>query len=552
MKLKELIITAFGPYKESEYIDFSKFEEGGLFLLTGPTGSGKTAIFDAIIFALYGDSSTGDRANETLRSQWASSDLLTEVAFTFELRGKTYKIIRSPRQERPKARGTGMTEHKGEASLIFLDEKTKPYVGTKAVNDYITTLLGLSANQFKQLIMIPQGAFREFLISDSKAKEDILVHLFDVLDFDEITDKAKKRAEIVKSSLEKTENKLASVSDNVKDLDFTEISEYLNEDVVDYAKIVTLLKQKLPVLKNEQESLKTSLSKAQENMKHIVRDIEHKKAINQEIDKYNKCQQRHQFLCQQETAIKELEKLVDDHVKAVPLTKLLQTIAKLEQRIKDEMMACNLSEVAIKELSADVEKYHKEVEQLESEEEKHKIKKQAEQIEELKKQLEQRNIYRQLQHKQKLLKENKEITAEALKNATEKVDQLSAVKEKREQNEKTISEHTKKRHSLESSLSQVEQEVLRLEHLAKTSDDLEDKRATLHQLQSKSEVYEQKFIQDKRQYLFAKQQYHLNQAYLLAQELQTNEPCMVCGSLTHPSPANQTNDMTKEKLSDYE
>ena len=116
MRPIKLSMIAFGPYSQVEIIDFSELNQRNLFLITGPTGAGKTTIFDAISYALYGRASGGFRSEDTLRSHFADSELMTEIALTFELKGQIYHIHRLPAQWRPKGRGEGLTEQKPEAT----------------------------------------------------------------------------------------------------------------------------------------------------------------------------------------------------------------------------------------------------------------------------------------------------------------------------------------------------------------------------------------------------------------------------------------------------
>src|SRR5699024_1401369 len=117
MKVLQLTLTAFGPFKETERIDFTRLGNESIFLITGPTGAGKTTIFDAICYALYGKASGSDRDHDSLRSDFASVDQQTEVSLYFELKQSTYLIKRKPKQLRPKARGEGFVEEPQTATL---------------------------------------------------------------------------------------------------------------------------------------------------------------------------------------------------------------------------------------------------------------------------------------------------------------------------------------------------------------------------------------------------------------------------------------------------
>ena len=182
MRPIKIIMQAFGPYKNEEIIDFTHLGDRNLFLITGNTGAGKTSIFDAIAYALYGEASGGDRDFKSLISDFADDDTITRVVFDFSLNGKHYRIDRIPAQERKKKSGEGYTNQTASAELYLISStKEKELIASRKVtevNDKIMALIGLDANQFKQIMMLPQNAFRELLTSKSDERQMILQKLF--------------------------------------------------------------------------------------------------------------------------------------------------------------------------------------------------------------------------------------------------------------------------------------------------------------------------------------------------------------------------------------
>lgn len=164
MKPIKLTMTAFGPFAGKEVIDFTNIHKHSLFLVSGPTGAGKTTLFDAIAYALYGETSGNNRKGDDLRSDFAPLSLLTSVAFEFELKGKRYLVERTPKQKRSKSRGEGTTIQNPKAYFKDLEKET-PITKVSDVNEAIQGLVGLSAEQFRQIMMIPQGQFQKILIS---------------------------------------------------------------------------------------------------------------------------------------------------------------------------------------------------------------------------------------------------------------------------------------------------------------------------------------------------------------------------------------------------
>lgn len=185
MKPCKLIISAFGPYAQKTEIDFEKLGEQGLYLITGDTGSGKTTIFDAITFALYGEASGSVREAGMLRSKYAREGEPTYVELTFLYRGKRYTVTRNPEYQRPKGRGSGFTLQKGDAALIFPDGRC-PVTKAKEVTKAITELIGLDYRQFTQIAMIAQGDFQKLLLAQTAQRGEIFRQIFHTGPYQEI------------------------------------------------------------------------------------------------------------------------------------------------------------------------------------------------------------------------------------------------------------------------------------------------------------------------------------------------------------------------------
>lgn len=156
---------------------FSQLGEQGLYLITGDTGAGKTVIFDAVSYALYGQTSGGVRDANMLRSQYADADTPTFVELEFSFRGKCYRVKRNPEYRRPSKRGGGMTKEKAGAELYYPDDRV-PVTRMSEVDKSIVELLGLNHKQFTQITMIAQGQFRKFLDTNTDERSKIFRDLF--------------------------------------------------------------------------------------------------------------------------------------------------------------------------------------------------------------------------------------------------------------------------------------------------------------------------------------------------------------------------------------
>lgn len=177
MKPVKLILSAFGPYAETTEIDFERLGGQGLYLITGDTGAGKTTIFDAIAYALYGEASGDARQADMFRSKYAQNNVPTFVEFIFEYRGKRYSVKRNPEYQRPKGRGTGYTTQKAEAELRYPDDRT-PVTKSKEVTRAVVELIGLDRKQFTQIAMIAQGEFQKLLLAKTEERGNIFRQIF--------------------------------------------------------------------------------------------------------------------------------------------------------------------------------------------------------------------------------------------------------------------------------------------------------------------------------------------------------------------------------------
>ncbi len=261
MKPIKLTMQAFGPFAQTETIEFDKLGTNPLFLINGPTGSGKTSILDdAICFALYGETTGNERQGIQMRCDMAAPTLLTEVTLEFSLHGKSYRVIRSPEQEAPKARGEGMTVRKHTAALYEITEEEKLITSkTTQVKTEVTNIIGLNETQFRQVMVLPQGKFRELLLATSKEREEIFGQLFQTDIYKKIEYALKDKASAISKAKDEFDNQIRGalqVAGVSSEAELTEQREALSS-------------QFESVQKQEQESLaqlnavKTELQKAE-------------------------------------------------------------------------------------------------------------------------------------------------------------------------------------------------------------------------------------------------------------------------------------------------
>ena len=177
MRPLQLTLSAFGPYAAQTTLDLEKLGKGGLYLITGDTGAGKTTLFDAITYALYDHSSSGIREGSMLRCKYADDKTPTFVELEFEVHGVRYTVRRNPEYQRPKARGEGMTTEKADATLTYPDDRP-PVTKAKDVTAAVQEIIGLDYNQFSQIVLIAQGQFTKLLNASTEERSRIFRKLF--------------------------------------------------------------------------------------------------------------------------------------------------------------------------------------------------------------------------------------------------------------------------------------------------------------------------------------------------------------------------------------
>ena len=180
MKPISLTIEAFGPYRDSVTLDFSTLQDHSMFLISGPTGAGKTSILDAMVYALYGEPSGEVRKIDAIRSDFAEPERMTRVDFSFAIGEAQYRVERLPKQLVAKKRGTGMREQNASATVYEMKDGEWKVIATSAaaIRDTVQRIIGFRKDQFLQVVLLPQGEFRKLLVASTSEREELLHTLF--------------------------------------------------------------------------------------------------------------------------------------------------------------------------------------------------------------------------------------------------------------------------------------------------------------------------------------------------------------------------------------
>lgn len=532
MKLKKLIISAFGPYAERQELDFEGNLDGkSMFVITGNTGAGKTTIFDAINFALYGEASGSEREGKSLRSDFADPTTPTEVELWFSLRGKDYYIKRSPQYFRAKQRGEGFTESKPYAE-IKLEDKTVS--GPKEVTRLVEEILGISCDQFKQLVMIPQGEFKKLLNSDSDKKEEIFRKIFGTKIFSDIQQNIKLEANNLKKSIEVVqrdrENKIRSFSYRNDD---EELISIINNKDLNIDLILELFKSSINKDEEDEESLKEKLKKINDEINNISKELVLARETNkklEDLEKY-KAELENLNLLRDEYKFKE-EKL--------KLAKKAQIAFSFEEKYDEKKKYLNKVKESLEISETNLVKYKEELEKAElkfkeennKETLKNKLTKNLDEIEKLK---EKSLNYSTNKEKLELLKSQS-------KNISERIAIINKSIEENSNIIKVLSEELEKINKLKEDINKLKIDEINCtskeEKLKKLQVSLDKciKESLRHE--KGSNFYEKAnkdYLDKKEVYENLEDIFRRNVAGILAKELKEGECCPVCGSTHHPS-----------------
>jgi len=516
----QLTMTAFGPYPGEQSIDFTELGKNPLFLINGPTGSGKTTILDGICYALYGETTGNEREGRDMRCDYAEADTLTEIELIFELSGKTYRVQRMPEQQRPKSRGDGFTTQKAEAKIWRIEDDSEALLASQKiadVNQEIIQLTGLSAQQFRQVMVLPQGKFRELLLAPSEEREKIFKQLFQTHIYTRLQDKLNEQANHLRKDVETQNHQINTLLDA---LQMESISQ-LSENIV--AQSEHLKTQFL-----QQQSTEKDWNKAYQALNNGLQLDKLFNDYNQAKTHLNTLQLRQAVMEEQEQALKKAKAAQAIEVIYQAQQRQQKAQRQTEQQLAQQKQQCQSAEQQLQGLR----------------EQKQAAGQQAESLDEIKQQLNNLNAYRQrskdlhqalvdLEQARKSFKQSQQQTKKAEQQHQLQIQKRQKIESDRQQLQNDIA-------PLADSLLQSEKLQQQQLGLQKYQD-LEKQQTALQKKYQKAETTfhkaETELSGQKRQQHLYQQLWQNGQASLLAQQLESDSPCPVCGSLEHPQPA---------------
>lgn len=537
MKPIKLTMKAFGPYSGVTEVNFEKFGTSGLFLISGDTGAGKTTIFDAISYALFDKTSGESRGINSIRSDFADEDTLTEVEFIFSHKGETYKVRRYPDQMRKGKRVDRLVKQIKGVSLIMPDGREIDTL-TEA-NNMITEILGgLGYDQFKQISMIAQGEFLDLLLADNDKRNDIMQRVFNTSFYKRVAEMLRlKESNLNEQNKEIVSLMKQAIGDIRCDKDseyFEEISQHKQEkDVYKTEKIIECLEKIINQDKMEEEALKSGLEEISLKHEILSKEEEKGKRINKELEEKEKLEIEKKELEEDEVEIRALNEKASLSQYALSNIRPYETNKVSKENDKKEI------EVKIKNnkdmISVLEEKFRKAKETYNNELNKEDYRKDLNsKISELDKSLvkysELDNYLKDKKIKDKAYKDNKE----EITNVKEQVKRLV-------KNERTLTDEIDKLSNSPIEKIKCENALEKEKESKKNIDGLLRLSEYLISLEERASKAKEDFIKSQDKYLKTSRDFEekqsiflREQAGILAQNLQEDEPCPVCGSTNHP------------------
>ncbi|MBO4835362.1 MAG: SMC family ATPase [Lachnospiraceae bacterium] len=492
-----LTMSAFGPYAEETVVDFSQLGESGLYLITGDTGAGKTTIFDAITFALFGESSGGARDVKSFRSKYALPDVPTKVCLVFSYGNKEYTVERNPEYERKKTRGEGTTLERANAILTLPDGRVITKV--KEVDEAIRTILGIDRSQFMQIAMIAQGDFRKILLAPTDERIKIFQKLFRTRNYFVLQERLKDETGRRRKALDEIKRSIAQYQEGIaceEESPLAEQTKKARAGDLPSVDVAGLLEELIHMDRSDKEEIEKEITAIDQKLLLIEQHLTEAKA--QDEIRNRKAASEKALAEAKDAQAEDLRRLEAAKTKQPEIVRLTEERAALSAALPEYETFDGLK----------------------------------------KEQTAQQAQLTSLTQQQAGLRASIDTDAETIRTEKEELQSLSGCAAEKAQAEALLAETETKRKAA----AELEKLILTAEVLAKdlviAQDAYLEKEGAARAARS---IYEH-----------AQKAYLDDQAGILAEALKEGEPCPVCGSKEHPHPALLTEGApSKEELDAY-
>ncbi|MEZ7893445.1 MAG: SMC family ATPase [Candidatus Wallbacteria bacterium] len=540
MRPLKLTIEAFGPYLKKQVIDFSELKGRNFFLIHGPTGSGKTTILDAICYALYGKTSGDERDGAKMRSSKAQPDVPTSVTLDFKTGDKIYRITRMPKQEITAKRGSKLKTQNPQALLMDItgghnidnigDAGTVIAEKTEKANEIIEDIIGFKYEQFRQVVMLPQGKFQQFLAASSKEREAILEVLFQTNYYKQIETALKEETAEIQSKISDERAEINFILNNFNVSNFNELCDMMNK------------------LAAESETASAKMAELKTADLQISNTVKNAEILCSKFDKLTEINETLNKLKSRESEINELKRLLDMAKKAEPILHIEETFETYLKREKEisstmavfqkklELSKINLENAFQNYNSARLKLSGKSGLEI-------KINGLQNNLTDLDRLLKISAKKKELEIKSSSLKAELASISGRLETAQKSIDETVRALSDAQNKTALLPAFEKSYQNAE----HVYKDVLKLNELKKEA--LE--RFRIYSEEADTENDALKALNDARAKLNELEKtFNENQAAAIAETLKSGTPCPVCGSLDHPRPASRKNDGIDKKAID--
>ena len=524
-----LEISAFGAYSGRERLDFGELKGRKFFLIHGATGAGKTTILDAICYALYGSATSDLREVKALRSDHAEVSVLTEVIFTFAIADKVYKVRRSPRQERLKKRGGGVTEQQPEAELWELNGETGNLLEAKYENvtRKITDLLGFECSQFRQVVLLPQGEFRKLLVAKSDERQQIMKTLFKTEIYQKIEEhlrkKAKDKITFIKELYDKKQWQLAeSQMNTLEELEETVANLRVELDSAEgERKAAQFNYQQAQSARNEANLIAqkfTEFDLAKEAFVKIEGRLPKQQVLHDELRELERAEK----LTEAEKIVRRLQADIQQYQRQE------QQQVKERQAVAEALKIAEFELTRVNDQAGERQEVDVKLRELQEYTTKSKLLKQAQHDWQEKQKAMKRFLDDKTDIETKLAKLQQDL-AELVKQEQSYIAQAARADSDQLAAELAVKTLAKRKQLAELDCVMIKEKAV-----------LESRQQALAKTQAKRKAMQDEL--QKAQHLFA-----IGQAGILAKQLQAGEACPVCGSTVHPQLARLLDSLPTEQ-----
>ncbi|MGM8364422.1 AAA family ATPase [Virgibacillus sp. W0181] len=545
MKPLKLKMTAFGPYKDTESIDFTELKTNRLFVISGNTGAGKTTIFDGICFALYGSASGRDRENITmLRSDFAEDDTHTAVELVFTIHGRKYRILRQLGHVK-----TGNKSKTGDRYEFFeiRGDKEVPCVDRQIVSEIdkkVESIIGLTQDQFKQIVMLPQGEFRKLLTSQTENKEAILRRLFKTESYKIIGERLKEKRSLIEERFKQEQQTLDTYVQNIHAAlprrEESALFHLLDEAHFNMNQLMDAIAEEITFLKNKITVDEKKYDEAYEEHEKKAQAYYKQKAINERFTELAAKENRQKELGEQAPLYKEKEVQLKNAEKANELRPYEKQLQELR---KDEKIKQSDFELAQKEQKEAESKQFQAKKHFEEEEKKQQDREAVNQkLNRLHEFLPAVKAIDEEKNRLQIIEKNLQSSFTQLDKLSNQLIQMEQVMEKEERQIKALDKRVDRLPDKKESLSAMREKATVLKGYL---DGKKKQDALVKEMNEKQRAYEK----IKSEYIPMEKRWLHNQAAVLASHLHEGEACPVCGSETHPNKTGTEEELvTKEQL----